>query len=404
MNRKKIFIVIVTIIIFLFSCKKTSKIWQYNLGETLKVQTIPLFVKENNIIVTWRVDIVELENSNENSRYVVPKVKTIKPGISMKLQNKEFQAKLVAVNYQNGEEVWKTEKIGESDQNLSSPVYYDGKIYVGSDNNKIYEIDSQTGKILWSYDTGSWIYATPFVNEEFILIGNEDGFLYLWRRDSKELIFKKKLGYIEKKSYIYKNNIYSVVNNIIYEIDFEGNITNKYKVMDSYLNFSNEEVMGAQIVSKLEFFDNYCFFTAKSEYLYKLNLKTGNITWKKEIDLSFSNPLYKNKKIYLGTKNGVVEIDSIDGDILNHFETRNRWIDFNMRFRNGGPVNGSLMRENNYLYFGSYDYSLYKYNLENKKLVWQYKIKHHIDRTGPISVNKYICFGADSHHLYLVEK
>ncbi len=53
--------------------------------------------------------------------------------------------------YLNGDEVW--QKNFNGDYFSSTPVYYNGKLYVASDNypdNHVYEIDALTGNILWS--------------------------------------------------------------------------------------------------------------------------------------------------------------------------------------------------------------------------------------------------------------
>lgn len=400
-------IVILGLILTILSCAKKEEVWKYDLGKSLKVQTIPLYYNKKDAVVTWRIDTKKVEDKDsENKRYVVPKVNTFSGDISMKLQNKIFTAHLVAVDVKTGKEIWKTPTIGESDQNLSSPVSFDKFIYVGSDNGKLYEINGQNGKITFTYDTGSWIYTTPFVNKDYILAENEKGFLYLWDRKTKDLIFKKKIGYSEKKWYIINNYIYGYSKNTIYKINLDGKIEKTFQLKDKYVNFSKEEVPNAPIISRLLIRKNNIYFTARSGYLYKLNFKKSKIIWKTKVKVSFSSPVYYKGKIYLGTKKDLLSFSAKTGKKINRFKTDNSWIDFDIHFRKGGAVNGTAAVKNNTVYFGSYDYALYAYSLNNdKKIKWKYAIKHHIDRTKPIIIkDKYICFGADSHHLYLLRK
>src|SRR6056297_1045240 len=243
MNNKKLFLILILVTIFFFSCSKEKKLkWKYSLGETLKVQTDPLYIQNKDIIVTWRVDIKKLNRKKKEGDYVVPKVNTLGSDIEMELQNKRFYANLVALDIKTGKEVWKTVTLGASDQNLSSPSYSNGKIYVGSDYGYVYEINPENGKISWQYDTGSWVYSEIFVNKEYILTGNENGYLFLWNRQNKDLIFKKEIDYIEKKWFIKDNFIYGSSQNAIYKLNLDGEILKKYRVDDKYKNFSNETV------------------------------------------------------------------------------------------------------------------------------------------------------------------
>ncbi len=403
MNNKKLFLILILVTIFFFSCSKEKKLkWKYSLGETLKVQTDPLYIQNKDIIVTWRVDIKKLNRKKKEGDYVVPKVNTLGSDIEMELQNKRFYANLVALDIKTGKEVWKTVTLGASDQNLSSPSYSNGKIYVGSDYGYVYEINPENGKISWQYDTGSWVYSEIFVNKEYILTGNENGYLFLWNRQNKDLIFKKEIDYIEKKWFIKDNFIYGSSQNAIYKLNLDGEILKKYRVDDKYKNFSNETVKHPPIKSKLLLTKEYCYFTAESNYLYKLNINNWKIEWKTKLNTSFSSPVLYKGNIFIGTDKNLVAINSKNGKIIHKYKTNNRWIDFDINFRKGGPVNGDASVHNGNVYFGSYDYSLYAYDIDTEKLLWKYKIKHHIDRTKPIVTDRFVSFGADSHHLYLI--
>ncbi|TYB31599.1 MAG: PQQ-like beta-propeller repeat protein [Candidatus Mcinerneyibacterium aminivorans] len=405
MSSKKYVILLIVILLVVFSCSKKRELkWKYDLGETLKVQTDPLYISDYNIIVTWRIDVKKLDREKQEGEYVVPKVNTFGSDIEMELQNKKFYANLVALNANNGKEVWKTVSLGSSDQNLSSPSYYNGNIYVGSDNNFVSEINASNGKIKWQYDTGSWVYAEVFVNENYILAGNEEGYVFLWDRKTKKLMFKKKIGYIEKKWIVKNGFIYGSSENKIYKLNLDGEIEHKYILKDEYKNFSNQLATDPPIKSKLLFEDKYCYFTAESDYLYKLDIKNWKIIWKKKIETSLSSPIYHDNKIFIGTEKNLIALNSETGEIMNEYKTNNRWIDYDIRFRKGGAVNGEARIFDNTVYFGSYDYALYAYNIDDENLRWTYKIKHHIDRTRPVVTDDFVCFGADSHHLYLLKK
>lgn len=60
----------------------------------------------------------------------------------------------------------------------SSPVYHEGRIYVGSANGSLYAIDHKTGDEQWHFQTRQRIRSTPVVDQETVYVGSWDGTLY----------------------------------------------------------------------------------------------------------------------------------------------------------------------------------------------------------------------------------
>ena len=60
----------------------------------------------------------------------------------------------------------------------SSPsIHYDGSLYAGSDDGRLYGIGS-AGGLLWSYATGAGIGSSPAVGMDVVHVGSDDGILY----------------------------------------------------------------------------------------------------------------------------------------------------------------------------------------------------------------------------------
>jgi len=97
--------------------------------------------------------------------------------------------KLYVLNIEDGS---KTEQWSSNPRNLyttiippqkpliSSPVYADGMIYVGSQDGYVYAIDESNGDEVWRKDTygNSPISSSPIVVDGLIYYGDEDGYLY----------------------------------------------------------------------------------------------------------------------------------------------------------------------------------------------------------------------------------
>jgi outer membrane protein assembly factor BamB len=61
---------------------------------------------------------------------------------------------------------------------LSSPLVHDGKIYVGSSDQRVYALDAASGKLAWSYRTGGVIHSSPALAGPNIVVGSWDGAVY----------------------------------------------------------------------------------------------------------------------------------------------------------------------------------------------------------------------------------
>lgn len=74
------------------------------------------------------------------------------------------------VNRHTGTEVWKT--LYWASWVESSPVYYDGLVYIGSSDFQIVQaFDPQTGHVVQSSKVQGWAWANPAVSEQFIFQG-----------------------------------------------------------------------------------------------------------------------------------------------------------------------------------------------------------------------------------------
>ena len=60
----------------------------------------------------------------------------------------------------------------------SSPVVCGDKVFVGSEDGRLYMVSLGGGKELWSYEIGQPITSSPAVVENKVVIGCDDGAIY----------------------------------------------------------------------------------------------------------------------------------------------------------------------------------------------------------------------------------
>ncbi len=60
----------------------------------------------------------------------------------------------------------------------SSPQYYQGSIFIGSDSGHLHAVDVKTGKARWRFKTKGKVRSTPLLHNNRVFVGSWDGKLY----------------------------------------------------------------------------------------------------------------------------------------------------------------------------------------------------------------------------------
>ena len=60
----------------------------------------------------------------------------------------------------------------------SSPTVANGVVYVGSQDSKLYALNTSTGRILWTYTAGNVIDSSPTIANGIVYVGSWNGKLY----------------------------------------------------------------------------------------------------------------------------------------------------------------------------------------------------------------------------------
>lgn len=81
---------------------------------------------------------------------------------------------LLALDLATGRELWRFQKVGSRKVGRvnSGPAVANNKVVFGSTDNYLYMLDQQTGRLLWSYNTGKTIHAAVSVADGRIYVGS----------------------------------------------------------------------------------------------------------------------------------------------------------------------------------------------------------------------------------------
>ena len=80
-----------------------------------------------------------------------------------------------AVSLHSGKQVWKTRT---SSIVWSSPVIYNGQVYIGSGEGVLYCLDLLSGRILNRFQTSGSIFSSPVISDSLLYFGSDDGNFY----------------------------------------------------------------------------------------------------------------------------------------------------------------------------------------------------------------------------------
>ena len=63
----------------------------------------------------------------------------------------------------------------------SSPLIVDGRVFIGSNDGNLYELDLATGKKAWEFTAGAPLSASPAAAGGALVIGSQDGTVFCLR-------------------------------------------------------------------------------------------------------------------------------------------------------------------------------------------------------------------------------
>ena len=174
---------------------------------------------------------------------------------------------------------------------VSSPAIVDGRIYVGSQDKRVYCLDARNGRLIWTYMTGARIKSSPAVVDGKVYIGPDDGYVYCLDALNGSLVWKAYAGgYVEvpldsvarlsSSPAVVDGKVYvGALDTNVYCFDaYSGNVDWNYTT-EGPITSSPAVVDGAVYVVSQE---------SSSAGLYKLDASDGSRIWKLEIPYELS--------------------------------------------------------------------------------------------------------------------
>lgn len=239
---------------------------------------------------------------------------------------------------------WKFESKAKS---YSTPAVLYDKVYFGSQDQKLYALNTNTGKVVWKFKTSGAINSSPAVCNQKVYFGSMDGHYYALNAHTGELFWKFKTG-VERKTG--RKGLWGMQPDVFY--------------MDDPFDFliSSPVVHGDGVHQTV-------YFGSSDGNLYALDAADGSLKWKFSTGGAVrSTPCIYDGIVYFGSWDQFVyAVDQYSGKLIWKFQTKS---DAENHLLEG--IQTSVSADNGRVFIGSRDGYFYALDARNGKLEWQY--------------------------------
>jgi outer membrane protein assembly factor BamB len=246
---------------------------------------------------------------------------------------------ILSYNIEDGIEVWSRD-IGMS---KTSPVLYDDKLLVSSVDNKVYSLNRNNGKIVWTYSgTGNYsapkaFYTSPTIYDSIMVIGNTNGSMYaLDMQNGRDLWEFKTDGPIYADASIDEGKIFfGSDDNNFYCLSLDGKVIWKKGMKTSFKSSSS-------------FYKDMIIISAVDGYVYALDKMNGDQKWRfKTNGTLWASPVVHKDKVFIGSFDmNFYCLDANTGNKLWNFVTE-------------GRIRSTAVTWKNFLFVASEDKNIY---------------------------------------------
>jgi outer membrane protein assembly factor BamB len=265
----------------------------------------------------------------------------------------------------------------------SSPAVSDGKVFIGSEDGKMYCFDASTGAEIWTFLTSQPFVCSPAVSEGKVYIGSGNKHVYCLDASTGGLLWDFPTGWIIAQSSpaVYHGKVYIGSHDYnLYCLDAQNGTELWYFPADYFISSSPAVV------------DDLVYFGSMGGTLYCLNANSGEQIWDNAIVYTIwtSSPTIYGGRLYIGA----LDFKLHCFDIKTGHELWN--------FTTGDYVTGTAAVYDGKIYIGSWDNNLYCLNATTGTVVWQYSTGGPVsDSTAIASGNVY--FGSSDTKMYCLD-
>ena len=183
----------------------------------------------------------------------------------------------------------------------------DGIVYAPSNDGRLYALDAD-GSLLWTFETGHYIWAQPQLSEDAVYVGSMDHYVYAISKDGEELWSAEMEGAVVGSPQLSDDG----------DLLFVGSIGGKMAALDTRNGQPAWTYDGGGSVNSIWgkplLVDGTLYFADSSGQLFALNAEDGTPIWQTEFDGGVVGGITAIADgLVLATNEGLVKAYNFDG-------------------------------------------------------------------------------------------
>lgn len=225
---------------------------------------------------------------------------------------------LAAIDPGTGSIVWTS---GTQGPVKSSPVYQDGRVYIGSDDDHVYAFDARNGDRLWRTPLQGNVTAAPVLTHDLLLIGSEGGHLFALDQTTGAIAWEQPaIGAIASGATVAGDLAYvGTLDGRIHAIDVQTGL-----IVWSYTSLIDDPgaiVFGGDAVySTPAVVDGTVYVQTFQSWVYALDAATGAKQWSWQTEGSAypASPTVTEGTVFIGSidDDNLTALDADTGEVL----------------------------------------------------------------------------------------
>lgn len=285
-----------------------------------------------------------------------------------------YDHNLYALNAASGEFQWKYATDGGV---VTRPAAYENNIYFGSEDYRLHVVSARSGKVLWTYYTEAPVRSSPRIAEGHVFFGSDDAHIHAvnvmtgrasWRFET--------VAPIRSTPFVTNDAVFAgCESGEFYCVDFGGELKWRFKAK-------------LAVTSSPWVEEGVVYFGSLDSSFYAVDARAGWVIWRFRMGKgSIVSPYLTEGLIFTGSADGFIYA-------IEARTSKEVW-----RFRTEHQVSGSPVVYKDSLYCGTADGNLYCLEYRTGRLRWKYTTQASIT-SAPLVYNDIVYVGSADHFVY----
>jgi outer membrane protein assembly factor BamB len=233
----------------------------------------------------------------------------------------------------------------------SSPLFFDGVLYVGAQDGKLHALDGETGETLWASGAFGGHLSPIAIAGDVVYVGGLNGAVNARHRQTGQRIWLfNASGSVWGAPLVVEDTVFVVSERATHALDAQTGQARWQFDTGPHRGFVASPAYDAGLL-----------YAAVGPNLFAFEAETGQVRWQLNRQTWFYPPAVSGGSLYVGNEDGLFHaLDAQTGAA--------RW-----SFPGGGPAWSAPAIDGGLLYVGNIDHNIYALDTATGQLRWQFE-------------------------------